>query len=267
MTALFHKMTVLFQRSKLLVLISVCMIVGYVVFFTSTLWLGQNKNYAYTPIMQELTLNGRQVFVARWDYSPNQKLMEVEIEVNNSTLDNVDNYYFSAVTKPAGNIEVVPIIEDSNFIVLHLKNIPKNFTEISLRMKVGNDNYKDILKMYSNVDQTNQVSEIKALTKDEYYINRTLRTIEQYQDQINKINTSIINYKENITALESKNVTLEADKKYQSDAEIQDTQRLIESNKSAIENIKQLIVAEENNKRELETRIVKAKEKIESIKK
>lgn len=254
------------KSSNVLIMTSLIIILGYVFFFTSSFLFGQNHKYAYTGLMQELTLNGRRIKITRWDYSAEQKLMEVELEINNDTYDNIDKYYYVAVTKPAGKIIVEPIIQDSNFVVLHLKNIPNDFTEISLRMKVADNSYTDILKMYNNIDKVSKVNDIQALTKDEYYINRLSRTIEDYNNQISECNKNIEEYKTQISTIEEKISILESDKKYQTEQEIKETDIKIANNNSNINNIKQLIELKEQSIKELEDKISKAIEKIESIK-
>ena len=69
---------------------------GYLFFFSSRLILPGGISAEYTPIGTELEFPGQNktVTVSRWEYSPEQHLMEVELLFDNRSFDGINTYVF-----------------------------------------------------------------------------------------------------------------------------------------------------------------------------
>ena len=70
---------------------------GYLLFFTSRYWMQTSGGAKrLSPLNQEIDWNDRKVRLLRWEYSPDQKLMEVELAITNTAFDGMDKYQYSA---------------------------------------------------------------------------------------------------------------------------------------------------------------------------
>lgn len=112
---------------------------GYAFFFSSPLWMPTSgEANRLTELNKEILWNDRKITLIRWDYAPAQELMEVEIGVVNTTFDGGDAYDWTARLPSGKELEVMPVLEESDWVVLQIKNVPDKFAEISLRMEMPN---------------------------------------------------------------------------------------------------------------------------------
>ncbi|MDE6019594.1 MAG: hypothetical protein K2H01_01165, partial [Ruminococcus sp.] len=157
-----------FKRKKNNILIALFMCVllgGYAIFFTSPYYMSDVGNAKATPLNETNKLeNTRDIQLLSWTYSADQKIMEVELQINNTSFDGRDTYDFAALFRPSNkDVEIVKVIEETNYVVVQLKNVPKKWKQISLRIFVS-DNYNSPLRLYSNIEDIEKVSDIKVLS-------------------------------------------------------------------------------------------------------
>lgn len=155
--------------------------IGYFLLFTSSIWMEwmhiEENLIAATPLYEPKVINEREITLYRWNYCEKEKKMEIELEINNHTIDNQDTYEFVAKTRKGKQIKVVSMISQTNYVVLHLQQVPKNWNEISLKMAIaGKDPFTSF---YTNRKEVERVSQIRDLDPKAYEV-RHLQDTKRY---------------------------------------------------------------------------------------
>lgn len=254
-------------------IISFCLIIvaGYAFFFNSKVILPNGESFTTTPYNAVQAFSDqRTVALSRWNYSPDQQLMEVEVEISNSSFDGVDEYdYISLVRTGGGAIKKYPvkkILEAPDFSVVQIQNIPQNYKSVSLRLQPHGYGDDSIVKLYGSPDSIKQVSSIQTRTVSEYQKLRIDEQIQGYKDAIQTLQIEYDAAQKKIENIVAKNKLLDGSKQYQTAEDIEKTNETISDNKSIMDNLKN--DQEENTKQQHEysLKIQKAQEKKASIK-
>lgn len=139
-------------------------LVGYLFFFTSSLWYpGQNNASEYTPIgqLQKIGETENSVTIEYWAYASEQQAMYVELDVNTA-----EKVSFEAVDKKRREIPVTVKLSQAGTYVLELDSVQPDFQAVSLRVTVEGK----IIRLYTNEKQVDQVKELKFYQDlDGYY--------------------------------------------------------------------------------------------------
>ena len=91
---------------------------GYLFFFTSSLWMPATyTGVDITPIGKTVNAGERAITVDAWNYCPEQKKMEIMIEIENNSIDGIDRYDWKVRTRE-GVLEVKAVLEATDFVVL-----------------------------------------------------------------------------------------------------------------------------------------------------
>ena len=256
------------MKNTLFLVIFLFVAAGYVFFFTSAQTLPGGNSVVATKMNYPLAFDDRRtVTITRWDYAPEQGVMEIEMELDNQSFDGLDAYSFSALSKNLRQSEltVKPIITDSDLYVIQFSGVPSDWRSVSLRIKVNDPSKTDVLKCYANTESVHTVPELHEKTKNEYLRDRLLRKISGYQEEIEKLKDTYDQNKQKIAALEDKNRQLEEGRKYQTAEEIEKTNQEIQTNKNQLETLK---TEQENNLKdqdEYNLRIVKTQEQADDL--
>lgn len=254
------------KRKRNIVYISflVFLVMGYTLFFTSKTWYWNDGNLVKaTSFNSPMSIDGREVILTRWEYSPAQNLMEVELNISNHSTDGIEKYNYSAIERRKGILKVDSIVSDSNFVVLQILNVPKNWKEISLQMQISQNN---ILKFYTNKNSIAMVDAIEDLSKDEYIYRSIENNITYYNDMIQTKKKSIKNLKEKIHIAENHIEQYQTDKVYQTEEERSSTDTKIGNLNGEIENFKESIETEQSDIKEFQKRIRNLRMKQENYK-
>lgn len=256
-------------RNTFLALLGLLVLCGYAIFFSSTLWLPVQGTYSFTAPGSTLTFaNHRALTLSRWDYSPAQNLMEVELEIDNPNFDGLDRYLCDSIVRtPSGErtAAVQTVVAQDDFFVLHILGIPKDFTELSLRIQVNDASTPGTAKLFSNKNDVRYVDNLTEKTKSEYLRDRVLALTDEYGAQIQKLEQENGALGEKIEAIREKNTQLEADKKYLTEQDLQKTQERIASNEAQLQAAQKQIVENESEISEFRLKIQKAEEKAQDI--
>lgn len=256
-------------RNTFLAALSLFILGGYALFFTSGFWLPHNGNYSFTVPGSSLEFaNHRTLTLDRWDYSPEQDLMEVELEIDNPNFDGLDQYVCDVVIRTGSSEQtgtVKTVIAQDDFFVLHIWNVPKNFTELSLRIEVNSETVLGTAKLFSNKDDVRRVPVLTEKTKSEYLKDRVLALTGEYQSQIDLLHKTNQELQEKIQNIQTKNAQLEQDKKYLTERDIQKTNTRIADNESQIKALQEQIIVNESAVTEYQLKIQKAQEKADDI--
>lgn len=256
-------------NSVLIATLVLIFIIGYAIFFLSPIYMSNSGDKKITALGEEQSFaNEHAVTILNWEYSKEQRLMEIELGIENRAYDGKDTYSFSVLFRPTSSnqrkIQITKVVEETDYIVLQIANIPKNFKEISLRMSIENN--PDTLRLYSNVDDIQYVNQINVLSPLEYHLRTMQRSISSYEEQIKNIEREISALDEKIINIKNANIQLEENKKYQITVEIIKTNRKIEENVTQIENLQKEIMSLKEKKREMENQKFQTAEKAKELK-
>ena len=242
--------------------------VGYLFFLASPFWMPDDySGIKPTKIGSIVSANDRDVMLLSWVYCKEQKEMEIQIEINNVAIDGIDRYKWSVVDINKGFLDVIPIIETDDLVVLKVANVPRRWTEISLRMELKNEdkaknNDFNTVKLYTSKKKIDRVNKIEKLGSLSEYKKRAIQTkIDTYEDNIATLEQDIKNEKSLICEAEKTIENLERNKKYQTENEILDTNERIARVKTEIENSEDKISDIKLEIQEFEEKITKQEEK------
>jgi|GEM_PF-1963047 len=208
----------------------------YLAFFTSKLWLPDDSDTKkFTALDTVLTLEGRNITIRRWEYSPTQKRMEIELDVINNAYDHINEYTFTAVTNAYDRLSVSIVVSDQNFFVIALDNIPNDWKEISFRMSVAYPEEEapevpETLKMYTNAKDVATVDSLQPKTAMEYYKDQVYTTIAGYKEDIAEYEENIAALNEKIEAAQQDNTNLEAKIPLQAPTNAEESRKIIDNN-------------------------------------
>lgn len=243
----------------------VFLVTGYTLFFTSKTWYWADDDNLVkaTSFNTPMSIAGREIILTRWEYSPEQNLMELELNISNQSTDGIEKYNYSAIERRKGILKVDSVVSDSNFVVLRILNVPKNWKEVSLHMKISQN---DVLKIYTNKNHITISDSIEDLSKDEYIFQSIENNIIYYNDTIQSKKKSIKNLKKKIEIAENHIEQYQTDKVYQTEEERASTDTKIGNLNSEIENFKTSIETEQSDIKEFQKRIRNLKLKQENYK-
>ncbi len=202
---------------------------GYLFFFTSNSWMpaGSSAN-ALTPTGQENEWNGRTVSVIRWDYCENSGMMEVELAIRNTSYDGQNTYEYSALEKQGKNLSVKTVLEEADWVILQIADLPRRWSEISLRMDMKEDAESlGLLKLYTNVNDVHCVDRIVKKDRDGYLKARFETQIAAYKSAIESLQGEIQNLEKEMQEINSEIARLQESRQYQTEEQQTATDRAI----------------------------------------
>ena len=161
-------------------------IAGYIFFFSSSSWMPANLSASLlTPLRENVQWSERTLQIRRWEYCEAEKIMEVEIDIDNQSFDGKNHYRYTAITRNNDQLKVVKMIEDSDWIILRIENVAGDFGEISLRLDMmGEQDDDNTLRLYTNVNAVKRVKNLKKRDRKGYQLLRLERDTETYQEEI-----------------------------------------------------------------------------------
>lgn len=201
---------------------------GYAVFFTSRFWLRipvQSGNA--TKIGTVVDWNDREVKLIRWEYSEQQKEMEVELDITNKRYDGINRYKFSAVDLNGNPLYVDKIIEEDDWVVLQIKDLPSRWSDISLRIDMPKESEDTTLKLYSSLQDVKKVRKIVKRSRTDYQLLRCDSQIADYNKKIQKAEQKQGKLNQENLRIDDKIAELKEKEVYQTDEEKENTEQLI----------------------------------------
>lgn len=207
---------------------------GYVFFFSSTYWMPTSADASYlTKIGVTNLWEDREVTINRWQYSETQQLMEIDLDVANKSYDGINKYKFSAMDLKGNNLKCEVMIEEDDWIVLRISDIPKRWSDVSLRMEMP-DGTGDRLKLYTNVVDVERVTELKSMDKNGYMAQKFNIEISNMQKEVKSDNKQIDKLNNEIAEVQKEIERINKEKIYQTDKEKTESDTLIAEANSTI---------------------------------
>lgn len=247
--------------------IMIALIAFYTICLTSKMWLKNNyKNIDITPIGSVVSQNNREVTLISWSYCRDERKMEVLLGISNTAYDGNDTYEWSAEDKDAGSLKVTPIIEERNFVVLQLTDLPSRITVISLRMDQSKIQDFETIRLYAAPDRNmKSVTDIKVKSKEEYQIQQIQSEIELADLTISDLEEEIRKNKSTIRNLNTAINDAESDLQYQTSSEMESTNQKISTLRSQKKNANEAIDTAKKKIQELNEKIENLNKEIDSI--
>lgn len=252
------------NRNTILIIFVCIYVFGYLFFFTSNLWFPGSEDLVAASILgKEYGWNDRTIQIESWNYAATTHEMEIIFSVTNNKYVS-DQIEYEILDKKYGYMDDVDIVcQNEELVVLHVSNINKNWQEISLRIKSSNPDVST-MRLYTNKDSVNQVSEMPQKTEQEYIAEHMQFKIGLYNDQIEDYNQSIADNEKQIQQCQDDISDLQKEKTYQTEEEQQQTDSIISQAKSKISDLESENASMQSQIEELKNRIEKLQEKLQS---
>lgn len=240
---------------------------GYLFFFTSRAWMPTTGTAEkVTALNEKISWDDREIKLMRWQYSEEQHLMEVELDITNTTFDGTTSYQFEAMETSAGFLKVVPIIEDSDWVVVQIQDVPEKFAEISFRVENPNDENAGKLRLYTNIQDVERVARLEVKDRMGYRIGRYETEIASYESEIEQLETKIMEEKQKMKNIEAEITKLEEQKEYQTESERENTDSILAEANTELEQSQGRIEQHETDITEYQERIDNIQIQIKELK-
>lgn len=152
--------------------------------------------------------------------------MEIDLDVANKSYDGINKYKFSAMDLKENKLKCDVMIEEEDWIVLRISDIPKRWSDVSLRMEMP-DGTGDRLKLYTNVVDVERVTELKSMDKNGYKTQKFNIEISNMQKEVESDNKQIDKLNNEIAEVQKEIERINKEKIYQTDKEKTESDSLI----------------------------------------
>lgn len=213
------------KSNKMLGTFLIIFILGYIFFFTSNFWLPPTyTDAAVTPMGSTVSYNDRNITVASWTYSPEEKRMEIILNIENLSIDGIERYDWTLRDKN-GKLRAYVTAESDTMVAVVAENISRRWTEVALRMRLRTEDldmdpdfgYYDIYMSDKAVKLVEHIPEQRTIT--EYMKIADIAQVEGLQNQIQALEDENIELKEQISNAERKIAELTDGMEHQTSSE------------------------------------------------
>lgn len=206
-------------------------------FLTSRLFLPDDTALKNSEIGKTYDINSAtNITLEEWTYSNQNKMMFINLTLNNQFLTYDYELIFEAVSRqdPFKKLDLKVVYNDKTNYFIAIENVPENYKAISIKVmqksKINNSTseiklYQDYRKM--KVDNNEQIK-----TTNEYAIISVTNEIEKNKQKQNELSTENEILKQQILNIDNIILELQTEKKYQTIDEMKKTDDLIISKES-----------------------------------
>ena len=237
---------------------------GLLFFLSSNMLFNSTSNDISTELGMPLSYDTINISLQSREYNSTNGFIKFNVKVEDKNINRELKPRFELRSKadPGALIPLTSIkVTDNEYVVITTHN--KKWSYLSLQVYLEDINDKDNadigpFKLYSNIKDFVSDDLLVQKSDKEYYVEIVDREISEVENQIIEYENQIENNKLAIQNIIDKNKKLEEEKKYQIDTELANTESIINSNISAINNL-------ESNNNELNQLIIKSREKISKL--
>lgn len=209
---------------------------GYGFFFSSSYILrSQEGGKTYSNIGETYKFADREFKLVEWTYSEKQHSMEIILDILNLAYDGVDTYQVGAVDRDGEKLKVKKVIEEPTFLVVHILDIPKNFSDLSLRIATNTNTNDGQLRLYTNRTEVERTDTIEELTIDRYRLVEVKNSVKGYQKENMQYQNQIEDYEQKILNANDLIKNLQKSAEIQVADDLKQTQELIKKTKEDIQ--------------------------------
>lgn len=239
----------------------------YIVAISSGMWFpresGEYEIAKYNTKYEVADLK-RSFSLINWEYSKEQKMMEIQFKVINKSFDGIENYSWSAAERFKGKLDIKLVYEDTNILVVQIKDIPKKWNTISVRIALNGNNPETefFLRFYGNSTNIKAVEHIPKRSQNDYCIKDTQNDIKLYEASILKNNKNIKMLEKEIKEINKSSSEMVANMEFLTEKEAEEVHAEVERYNSLIQSNLQRIEEYEKENEEYNQRIEKLNEKL-----
>lgn len=136
------------------------LIVGYVFFLTSKIWMPGGADLIEATAYYSSTICGSETLnLTKWEYSESQDEMLVVLERSSQDVLG-SSPQFTAKERTYGEQQIETVIEDPDYLVLKLTKIPKGWKEVSIHVEGSGESSKTEARIYTNKEAVARVKNI-----------------------------------------------------------------------------------------------------------
>ena len=201
--------------------ILIIILCGFAYFFLSKGFLESQEDLLFTPLYETVSLENREISIASWKYSSNEKRMELLLKIDNPLYSN-DDVIFSAASRK-GNLQTDVKSKFNDLYVVFIEGVSRDFKEISFRVTINNK----VVKLYTNVYRVEKADTIYLKPNVEYKKIYLENIANGYRQHIEADTAEIQQHQDKIADFEQQIIEYQAAKKYQTAKEINDTNAAI----------------------------------------
>lgn len=247
---------------KSIIITLIVFAVIYMIFFTSKIYIKDPLEPA-TKIGSNLSymMGNRNVTLVDATYDKKQKLLEIQLDLDNNSTDNIDDYYYVPNIR-VGNSNKLTVREIYNkpmYTVIRVSNLKSSFREMKLFIaprvnsidKIGDDEFIELTLNKNNI----KFAPITNRSENDYLKERHTMLISDQKEKISKLEKEVSKMKDRLNSFDKVEKEFNANKDYLTDEEKASYKDRINSNNDEKEQLKQDI-EDKNNK------IGKEKEKL-----
>lgn len=263
-------------RKPIYIVIGVLII--YAFFFTSKLTIPQpiTDKSDVTIIGEEVEYgDNRGATLVSAEYSKEQEMMELVLNLKNDNYDNINDYYYAltAVNEKSDKIKIKEVFNEDLFTVIRLNGVKKNYREIEFLIapKLADineitDDQTAILTL--NKYNVTSVSKIKTdKTKTDYLKERLMGMLQQLEARLAKQEDKLEKLEVKKAALGKEIADSEKEQKYMTAEEVQEIIERNQSNRDLIDETTDAIEKQKKKIEKTQAEIKDAKEKADALKK
>ena len=197
---------------------------GYLIFFTSKLWLPNTyDDVTVTPMGEEIEVQNRKICIDKWAYSPESREMEIILEIENLSSDGINDYQFALVDRGCGKQEIWETVNTGDFIVLRA-NLSRRWSELSFRISAADpDKELETMKFYTTKKSIEQAGSLKEKTAKAYRIEICDIRIEKLKTQIEEKSKEIEDFRQTMNHAQEAADNLIAKAEFKTDTEREET--------------------------------------------
>lgn len=202
-------------------------IFGYTLFLSSNIWMPASyTNIDYSKPGTTLEEEGMKVQLLKWSYSKEDDIIEAVLKRDNFSISD-KSYKWKAVEKNKGYLDTQIIINNDELVVVHIKNLPFRWREISLRMESKNEDSNSNIKFYVTKKDVEKVKHIADLGLEDYKRLSVSYLIDIYENDNKKASKKIDNLKEDVAVAEGRIREIKENQKYETDIEKEESNQAI----------------------------------------
>jgi len=277
------------KNSNFYVGILLVVTLSFLFFSGSKAFLWDDSAIIQTAYGKENRMNTTNVKLDKWQYNPNNGLMQVDITMERTgkaTTESEIGFFAKERSKPLEKIPVKIAAHFDNHYTILIEKIPNDFSVIGLvvtettkdkEIKIDTDDLfseESVEKNLSSDDENEEAKTVtlygdyrkvetnknlKELSEHEYVLQSIDNEIKSMNSKKEELKQLIPQQEETIEELKTDINTLNEDKVYQTPDEISDTESEIKEKEEGITEV-------ENNKKEVEDAINTLDEKIKKLK-
>lgn len=248
-------------------LASIC-IIGVLFFLSSNIIFNKEMSLMSTEINKEILLNSIIVTLKDRQYNNENGLVQFTIKIKNQSLNEKANLDFE-VREKNNPTKIIPNkttkVTNSDYIVTIKLSSKWEALSLTVIDKNTDGESKGSAKLYSDLRDININNNLKEKGINEYTVEVIENEIKDIQKEIEEINTVISSKNSKINLFKENITTLENDKEYQTESELEVTENTIQSNQSSIVQLENEIKIESEKCKEYEEKIKKLEEKMKNF--